>query len=68
MKEIVAAKSNCEVTSDADPKFFLKYTDIYVGDPNLHEESFVTSNGNRLVHSAFTDILPCSDSIPMPHP
>lgn len=44
MKEVVAAKSNCEVTSEADPKFFLQYTDIYVGEPNLHEESFVTSH------------------------
>jgi DNA-directed RNA polymerase III subunit RPC2 len=44
MKEIVAAKSNHEVTSEADPKFFLQYTDIYIGEPNLHEESFVTTN------------------------
>ena len=45
MKEIVAAKSNHEVTTEADSKFFLRYTDIYVGEPNLHEDSFVTSNG-----------------------
>jgi DNA-directed RNA polymerase III subunit RPC2 len=45
IKEIVAAKSNNEVTSEADPKFFLRYMDIYIGEPNLHEESFVTSNG-----------------------
>lgn len=32
MKEIVAAKSNNEVRSDADPKFFLRYTDIYIGN------------------------------------
>eukprot|EP00981_Chlorochromonas_danica_P006491 scaffold1403_cov180-Ochromonas_danica.AAC.18 len=44
MKEIVAARSNREIRSEADPKFFLSYTDIYVGEPNLEEEAFVTSN------------------------
>lgn len=44
MKEIVAARSNQEIRSEADPKFFLRYTDIYVGEPNLEEEAFVTSN------------------------
>jgi DNA-directed RNA polymerase III subunit RPC2 len=43
IKQIVAARSNQEVTSEADPKFFLRYTDIYVGEPNLEEEAFVTS-------------------------
>lgn len=31
MKEIVAARSNQEIRSEADPKFFLRYTDIYLG-------------------------------------
>lgn len=44
MKDIVAARSNQEIRSDADPRFFLQYLDIYVGEPNLEEESFVTSN------------------------
>jgi DNA-directed RNA polymerase III subunit RPC2 len=44
IKQIVAARSNFEVRSEADPKFFLRYTDIYVGQPNLEEEAFVTSN------------------------
>lgn len=44
MKEIVNARSNQEIRSEADPKFFLRYTDIYVGEPNLEEEAFVTSN------------------------
>lgn len=44
MKEIVKAKSNQEIRSDADPKFFLRYTDIYVGEPNLEEDAFVTSS------------------------
>ena len=43
MKQIVAARSNQEVRSEADPKFFLRYTDIYVGEPNLEEEAFVTT-------------------------
>jgi DNA-directed RNA polymerase III subunit RPC2 len=46
IKKIIAAKSNQEVRSEADAKFFLRYTDIYVGEPNIEEESFVTSNGN----------------------
>lgn len=44
IKKIVAARSNQEIRSEADPKFFLKYTDIYVGEPNLEEEAFVTSS------------------------
>jgi DNA-directed RNA polymerase III subunit RPC2 len=47
IKKIVAAKSNCEVRSEADPKFFLRYTDIYIGTPNIEEEAFVTSNGSK---------------------
>ena len=44
IKNVVAAKSNFEVTSDADPKFYLRYTDIYIGEPSVEEEAFVTSN------------------------
>jgi DNA-directed RNA polymerase III subunit RPC2 len=44
IKQIVAAKSNQEIRSEADPNFFLRYTDIYVGEPNLEEEAFVTTN------------------------
>ena len=33
-----------EIRSDSDPKFFLRYTDIYVGEPSLDEEAFVTSS------------------------
>ena len=44
IKHIVAARSNQEIRSEADPKFFLRYTDIYVGKPSLEEEAFVTSN------------------------
>ena len=31
-----------QVRSDADPKFFLQYTNIYVGKPSLHEDHFDT--------------------------
>jgi DNA-directed RNA polymerase III subunit RPC2 len=40
IKQIVAARSNREVRSDADPKFFLQYTDIYAGEPSLDEDHF----------------------------
>jgi len=42
IKQIVAARSNFEVRSEADPRFFLRYTDIYVGEPSLDEDSFNT--------------------------
>lgn len=44
IKKIVAAKSNCRVESENDPKFFMEYTNIYVGEPNVDEEAFVTSS------------------------
>ena len=47
IKKIIKAKSNFEVRSEADEKFFLRYEDIYVGEPNVEEESFVTSNGEK---------------------
>lgn len=45
IKKIVNAQSNREIRSEADPKFFLRYTDIYVGTPSVEEEAFVTDNG-----------------------
>ena len=53
MKDIVAAKSNNEVRSEADPHFYLKYTDIYVGNPELHEGSFAYNFGNMLYNRIF---------------
>jgi DNA-directed RNA polymerase III subunit RPC2 len=44
LKAIISTKSNQEIRSEADPKFFLRYTDIYIGEPNLEEEAFVTSS------------------------
>ena len=40
IKKIVQAKSNCIVRSDADPKFYLLYTDIRIGEPSVDEDSF----------------------------
>lgn len=39
LKQIV--KANSRVDSDIDPQFFLQYTDIYIGTPQM-EESMVT--------------------------
>jgi DNA-directed RNA polymerase III subunit RPC2 len=44
IKEIVAAKSNQEIRSEADPRFFLRYTDIYIGEPSLDEQSFTATS------------------------
>lgn len=68
IKNIVAARSNFEVRSEADPKFFLRYTDIYVGEPNVEEESFVTSNGEwpavavAVLQARSSEWLPCMHS------
>lgn len=44
IKKIISAKANREVRSEADSKFFIRYTDIYVGEPNVEEEAYVTTN------------------------
>ena len=44
IKNIINAKSNREVHSEADPNFFIKYTNIYVGEPNVEEEAYMTTN------------------------
>lgn len=45
LKNIINAKSNQEVHSEADSNFFIRYTDIYVGEPNVEEEAYITTNG-----------------------
>lgn len=35
--------SACEIRSDHDPKFYLRYTDCWVGEPSIDEDSFATS-------------------------
>lgn len=43
MKEIVQSPSACEIRSDHDPKFYLRYTDCWVGEPNVEEDSHSTT-------------------------
>lgn len=45
IRKIVKAKANVKVTCDSDPNFYLKYLDIYVGDPVV-EEDYVASSIN----------------------
>jgi DNA-directed RNA polymerase III subunit RPC2 len=40
IKKIVGAKANREVLSEADPKFFLQYTDVHVGEPSMEEDDY----------------------------
>ena len=40
MKEIVQSPSACEIRSEHDPKFYLRYTDCWVGEPSVHEDSY----------------------------
>lgn len=39
--KILRAKANEKLTSDADPRFYLRYTNIYVGKPCIEEEYVV---------------------------
>ena len=38
LKKIVRAKANVKVTCDSDPSFYLRYTNIYVGEPSVIED------------------------------
>ena len=42
MKQIVFSPSAREIRSEHDPKFFLVYEDITIGEPSVDEESFAT--------------------------
>ena len=53
MKQIVAAKSNCTIRSKVDSSWFLEYTDIYVGEPNIQD-------GQDFGTLLFPPILPLS--------
>jgi len=35
--------SACEIRSDHDPKFYLRYTDCWVGEPSIDEDSYATT-------------------------
>ena len=37
LKQIVQSPSACEIRSDHDPNFYLRYTDCWVGEPSLDE-------------------------------
>jgi DNA-directed RNA polymerase III subunit RPC2 len=43
MRQIVQSPSACEVRSDYDPKFYLRYTDCWVGEPSIDEDSYATT-------------------------
>ena len=38
MRNIIKTKANEKIICDADPSFYLKYTDIYVGTPSIEED------------------------------
>jgi DNA-directed RNA polymerase III subunit RPC2 len=40
MKDIVSSPSACEIRSDHDPKFYLRYEACWVGEPSIEEESY----------------------------
>jgi len=40
LKQIVQSPSACEIRSDYDPKFYLRYTDCWVGEPSVQEDSY----------------------------
>ncbi|KAL3691016.1 hypothetical protein R1sor_004667 [Riccia sorocarpa] len=41
IKKIIHAKANEKITSDVDPNFYLKYTDIFVGKPCVEQDYIV---------------------------
>ena len=43
IKKIVKSPSACEIRSDNDPNFFLRYTDCWVGEPNVQDDSYLSS-------------------------
>ncbi|KAL7545885.1 hypothetical protein ACHAWF_009241 [Thalassiosira exigua] len=38
-----SSPSACEVRSDYDPKFYLRYTDCWVGEPSIDEDAYATA-------------------------
>lgn len=46
MRQIVQSPSACEIRSDYDPKFYLRYTDCWVGEPSIEEDSYVTTQAS----------------------
>ena len=40
MKQIVQSPSACEIRSEHDPNFYLRYTDCWLGEPSVAEDSY----------------------------
>jgi hypothetical protein len=40
LKEIVQSPSACEIRSDHDPNFYLRFTDCFVGEPCVQDDTF----------------------------
>lgn len=43
LKQIVQSPSACEIRSEHDPNFYLRYTDCWVGEPSIEEDSYATT-------------------------
>lgn len=43
LRQIVQSPSNSELRSEHDPKFYLKYTDCWVGEPSVEEDSYAST-------------------------
>jgi DNA-directed RNA polymerase III subunit RPC2 len=43
LKQIVQSPSAREIRSEHDPNFYLRYTDCWVGEPSVEEDSYATS-------------------------
>ena len=43
MRQIVQSPSACEIRSDHDPKFYLRYTDCWLGEPTVEEDSYAST-------------------------
>lgn len=43
LRQIVQSPSACEIRSEHDPRFYLRYEDVWVGEPSIEEESFSTA-------------------------
>lgn len=43
MRQIVQSPSNCEIRSEHDARFYLRYTDCWVGEPSIEEDSYAST-------------------------
>ena len=43
LQKIVQSPSACEIRSEHDAKFYLRYTDCWVGEPSIEEDSYSSS-------------------------